>query len=212
MRARDFIIATLAIGAAVAGVYFVTRERPSKINLDTYQVLGAVTAEETAKLLGDKGRVLVMARDTGNATFQSLEAELKAFQQTLKKRPGISVVVEKVPIPPMQMMATGGAVPAESFLQALQSHTDLGAVVLFFAFPALSNAQLETLNKSGAKVVVVSSLRPDYQRLLDRKAIYLAVVPRPDQPPEGGPPPRTARERFDQEYMILAAPDSTRAR
>ena len=64
-RTRDVIVGSLALGAAVASLYFGFAGRSPKLNLDPYVVLGAVTAEETAKLLADKGLVLVMARDTG---------------------------------------------------------------------------------------------------------------------------------------------------
>lgn len=211
MRTRDILIACLAIGAAAVALYFASGERSQKISLDIYEVLGAVTAEETAKLLGDKGQVLVMARDTGEARFQSVEAELKAFQQTLKKRPGMSVVVERFQIPPMQMMATGGSVPTEQFFRALQMHANLGAVVLFSAFPPLADPELETLKKTGVKVVVVSSFRPNYEQLLARQALHLAIVPRPEPPPADAPPARTVRERFDQENLILTSGNAVRS-
>jgi hypothetical protein len=211
MRTRDILIACLATGAAAVALYFASGERSQKISLDIYEVLGAVTAEETAKLLGDKGQVLVMARDTGEARFQSVEAELKAFQQTLKKRPGMSVVVERIQIQPMQMMATGGAVPTEQFFRALQMHANLGAVVLFSAFPPLADPEIETLKKTGVKVVVVSSFRPNYEQLLARQAIHLAIVPRPEPPPADAPPARTVRERFDQENLILSSGNASRS-
>ena len=87
-RTRDIIVATLAVGAAAVALYFALAGRSQKINLDPYDVLGAITAEETAKLLGNKGQVLVMARGTGANKNPSVEAELKAFQQTLKKQKG----------------------------------------------------------------------------------------------------------------------------
>ena len=107
------IVAFVAAVAAAGALYFGFVGRSEKVNLDTYEVLGAVTAEETAKLLGNKGQVLVLARGTGANRNPSVEAELKAFQQTLKKHPGLSVVTEKPELTPMQMMATGGGVPPE---------------------------------------------------------------------------------------------------
>ena len=68
------IVAIIAVGAATASLYFAFADRSQKINLDTYDVLGAVTAEETAKLLEDNGLVLVMARDTGADKNPSVEA------------------------------------------------------------------------------------------------------------------------------------------
>src|ERR1035438_3324323 len=84
-RTKDIIVATLAVGAAAVSIYFARAGRSQKINLNTYDVLGAVAAEETAKLLGNKGQVLVMARDTGANKNPSVEAELKAFRQTDRK-------------------------------------------------------------------------------------------------------------------------------
>ena len=39
--------------------------------------------------------------------------------------------------------------------------------------------------------------------LLERRAIHLAVVPRPDAAAAGAQAPRTPRERFDQEFTLL---------
>src|ERR1039458_2363304 len=172
-RTKDIIVATLAVGAAAVSIYFARAGRSQKINLNTYDVLGAVTAEETAKLLGDKGQVLVMARDTGANKNPSVEAELKAFQQTLKNHKDINVIIEKVQVSPMQMMATGGGVPREQFVKALQTHAHLGAVVLFMGFPQLTDPELEALKESGVKTVVACALRPGDQRLLERQAIHL---------------------------------------
>ncbi len=202
-RTRDAVVAIFAVGAAAVSLYFALSGRSPKINLDPYEVLGAVTAEETAKLLGNRGEVLVMARDTGANKNPSVEAELKAFQRTLKQHTGLSVVIEKVQVTPMMMMATGGGVPPDPFFKALETHANVGAVVLFFGFPQLTEPELEALKKSGVKTVVVSSLRPGYKQLLERQAIHLAIVPRSDATPPGAQTPRTLRERFDQEYMII---------
>src|SRR5438093_4839751 len=106
-------------------LYFGFAGRSQRINLDPYEVLGAVTAEETAKLLGNKGQVLVMAPDTGVNKNPSVEAELKAFQQTLKKQRNVSVITEKIPATPLLMMATGGGLPPEQLFKALQDHANV---------------------------------------------------------------------------------------
>ena len=209
-RTKDVIVVSLALGAAVASLYFGFAGRSPQINLDAYEVLGAVTAEETAKLLADHGLVLVMARDSGADKNPSVEAELDAFQQTLKKHPGLRLVTERVQVTPMLMMATGGGVPPDQLFKALQTHTNVGALVLFFGFPPLADPELEALAKSGVKTVVVSSFHPDYQRLLERRAIHLAIVPRSEAPSPGSQAPRTVRERFDQDYIIVTPVEAAR--
>jgi hypothetical protein len=203
-RTKDFIVGTLAVGAAAIAIYFALAGRSQKINLDLYDVLGAVTAEETARLLGNKGQVLVIARGAGADKNPSVEAELKAFQQTLKSQKGMSVITEMMQVSPNQMMATGGGVPPEQFLKALETHANLGAVVLFMGFPQLTDSDLEGLKKSGVKIVVAGALRPGDRQLIERQAIHLAIVPRSDSPSPGAPAPRTVRERFDQEFTIIA--------
>lgn len=201
-RAKDTLIAIAALAIAALSIYFAFVRPSDKIDLDTYSALGAVAAEETAKLLGGQGRVHVMARGAGDASNPSVEAELKAFRDTLK-RTSLALTIEKVEVTPVQMMATGGAVPPDALLRALETHPGLGALVLFLGFPRLTQSEEEALLKSGVRLVVVSALQPGDDLLLERQVIDLAIVPRPESPPEGAAPPKTVRERFDQDYAIL---------
>ena len=205
---KELLIVSLAIGAAAVSVYFALFGRSPKIELGAYEVLGAVTAEETAKLLGNQGRVLVIARDTGADQNPSVEAQMATFQRTLKQHAGLSQVTERFQATPMMMMATGGGVPPEHLARALQAHPDVGALVLFCGVPPLADAEWETLKRRGVKTVVVSSFRPDYAELLERQVIHLVITPRPEGPPPDAPPPRTLRERFDQDYAIVTAADA----
>jgi hypothetical protein len=209
-RSKRIFVAVIAVTAAVISVYFAMSGSSQKIDLDPYNALGAVTAEETAKLIGNKGQVLVMVRDMGANKNPSVEAELKAFQQTLKGQKGISVLIERIKITPVQMMATGGGVPPDKFLSALGTHSGLSALVLFMGFPQLADSELEVLKKSGAKTVVACPLRPGDQQLIERDIVNVALVPRPDDPPAGAPVPRTLRERFDRDFVILTPPAAGR--
>ena len=195
------ILATTA--AAAAWLYFALSSRAPKIDLDPYAALGAGAAREAAALLADKGQVLVVARDTGRDVNPSVEAELRAFRRALKDHARLAVAIERVRVTPMLMMATGGGLPPADLIKAIETHKDARAVVLFFALPDLTEPEADTLKGSGVKVVVVSSLRPGYQRLLEQGAISLAIVPRADSPPEGAPRPRNLRERFDQQFAVL---------
>ncbi|MCL4787453.1 MAG: hypothetical protein KJ070_11755 [Verrucomicrobia bacterium] len=208
-RTKQITVAIVAVSAAAIALHLALANRPEPINLGTYEVLGAVAAEEAARLVGGQGRVVVVVRDTGPDKNPSVEAELKAFEQTLRKSSGLSAIVERVTVNPMMMMATGGGLPAEELFRLIEKNAKVDAVVLFFGFPPLTDMELAKLKETGAKVIVVSSLRPGYQRLLERQAIHLAIVPRPDPPPADARPAQTVRERFDQEYLILKAEDGS---
>ncbi len=206
---RNTLIAGLAVGAAAVSLYFALAGRSPKVDLSPYAALGAVTAEETAKLLGGQGRILVIARDTGAESNPSVDAELKAFGQTLKQHAGLSRVTEKIRGTPMLMMATGGGVPAEQLFSALETHGNVGALVLFCSLPSLADPELDALKRRGLKTVVVSSYHPDYGRLLEQQVIHLAIVPRSGEGSPSAQRPRTVRERFDQDYTIVTPADVT---
>ncbi len=203
-RTRDTIVAILAIGAAAAALHLGFGRRTPAIKLDTYEVLGTVTAEETASLLGGQGRVLLMVRDTSPDKNPSVEAQVKAFLQTLKPHTKMNVMVDRVQVTPMLMMSTGGGVPVDQLFQAIEKHEKPRAVVLFFGLPPLTEPEQEALKRTGVKLVVVSSFRPGYQRLLERRVIQLAIVPRLEAPTLGKV--QTLRERFDQEYLVIKSP------
>ena len=205
---KDILTVSVAVSAAAVSLYFALFGRSPKVELGAYEVLGVVTAEETAKLLGNQGRVLVIARDTGADKNPSVEAQMATFERTLKKHAGLSLVTERFQATPMLMMATGGGVPPEHLAQALQTHSDVRALVLFCGLPPLADAEWEALRKRGVKTVVVSSFRPDYAELLERNVIHMVITPRPEGPPPDARPPRTLRERFDQDYAIVTAADA----
>jgi hypothetical protein len=207
-RTRDTIVVVVTLGAAALAVYLAFGRTAPELELDTYEVLGAVTAEETATLLGNHGRVLVIARDTGADKNPSVEAELKAFRQAMKQHSGVSLIIAKIRVTPMLMMSTGGGVPPDQLFKALQTHANPDAVVLFFGFPQLTEPQLEALKQTGVKIVVVSSFRPAYQQLLERRAIHLAIVPRPESPALTPEKSQTVRERFNQDYVVMRAANS----
>ncbi|MCZ7640652.1 MAG: hypothetical protein M5U12_34080 [Verrucomicrobia bacterium] len=202
-RTKDLVVGSLAVAAIGMAVYWGLTGHSPRINLDPYEVLGAVTAEETAKLLRAPGPVLVMVRGAGAHENPSVEAQLKAFERSLNRQDGMRSITVRVEATPMLMMATGGGIPPDQLFEALAAHADVAAVVLFGGLPALSDPEVEALRKRAVKVVVVSSLRPDYGRLMEQGVLHLAVVPRPDSPPPGGERSRTLRERFDREYLLV---------
>jgi hypothetical protein len=203
------VIAILAIAGAAVWIYRSQSGASQKFDLSPYHALGAGAAEETAKLLGNKGQVVVMAHDTTEFKNPAVDGQLKSFQQTLKKNNGMSIAATlRFKLTPMERMATGGAAPRDLFLNALQSHSNLGAVVLFCGFPPLTLSDYDTLKQSGTKVVVVSGYLPAYRRLLEAQLIHLAIVPQFDRSTTPAKEPKTLREWFEQDFLVIT-PDNT---
>ena len=163
-----------------------------------------MAAEETIKLMGDKDQIVVAAQDSREFDMPALAAQLKAFRTTARKRAKVTVEVEKITMDAMTMMTAGGRIPRAQFFEILQKYPKAGAIVLFLGFPLLSDLDFDALQQRAPKMVVVAAYRADYQELLQRRLIDLAIVPRFDALPETARKPQTLRQWFEREYVILA--------
>ncbi len=196
----------LIVSLAILSVWLFRRSSDRrKIDLNPYQALGAVAAEETSKLLGQQGEIIIVMPDAGSDRDPVMDAQLAAFQSGLKKAGKVSVrSTETVKMDPFLSMRTGGAMPAEQFLGLSKKHPDAAAFVLFIGFPALGNEEMAKLKTCSAKRIVISAAIPGYEDLIEQGIIHLAIVPRARPADQTLPPAKTTRETFDQEYLILA--------
>src|SRR5262245_3738642 len=88
---RQIVLITLSLMVIAASVAWIclTRLASPKINLVLHQGIGEVMAEETSRIVGHKGQVLVIAMDSDAAP--ELRAQLDKFKETLRKRGGVSI-------------------------------------------------------------------------------------------------------------------------
>ncbi|HOK78768.1 MAG TPA: hypothetical protein PLW35_13750 [Verrucomicrobiota bacterium] len=207
IRTRDLVLLGVVVCVAAVSLFLGLGGRSPKIDLGVYEALGAITAEETAKLLQDKAKLILIARDTGPDKNPSLEAQIDAFRQVLKKYRRLSVTVERFIASPMTMMATGGGIPPDQFSQILEKHKDIGTIVVFCPLPPLADSDVALLKSRKTKIVVASSFRPDYSGLMKQGVVEMVIAPKQEPPPSDAPQPRTLRELFDREFVILRITD-----
>ncbi len=206
-------IAVVAIVGALTSIYLTQVERAPKVNVKPYKALGAVVAEETSKLLGHKGRVVVLAADAGKFQIPALQSQMESFKRALAKKRGLTIAaIEKVDIPMgtlMQLGSGGFAEPSlglspDQVMRVLAAHPGIDALVSFVGFPPLPDQAVTMLRQRPVKVVVVSSHDPWLGGLLQAQIIHVAIVPRSGAPPVGAPKkPRTLQEWFDQTYLLV---------
>ncbi len=196
------IIALLALIAGVIGLLFTEYQGGPKINLRPYQALGAVTAEETAKLLGNRGSIAVIAEDFGQYNMAWVKVQMSAFQSTLKKN-GIALTkIEKV-IDPQLSEGQGQTFTAEVLLRLIQNNPQVSGVVIFASLPDFSGQDLAQLKQHGKRIVVVSKTSVGYRTLFESGAIHLAIVARAEAPVPSEKKRRTPRELFNDEYIVV---------
>ena len=199
------IIAVLVMAGIAAWLFYKQSDSSPKFDLSPYNALGAGVAEETSKLLGNKGSVLVITEDTSEFKNPAVEGQLKSFKETIQNSKTVTIAAaETFKLKPMERMATGGAIPRDQFVKILQAHPNISAVVLFCAFPQLTAQDAASLKQSGAKVIVASACVPGYRKLVESQVINLAIVPQFEKAANASTP-TTLRGWFEQEFLVVSA-------
>jgi hypothetical protein len=203
----------LIIAAGATSLFFSRSGGSPKINLNPYQALGTVAAEETSKLLGDRGEIVIVINDPGGERDSVLDAQLETFTRGLKKLGKFAIAaVERVNMDSMTRMATGGTMPPEQFARARAKYPRADAFVLFIGFPMLPPNELNLLKAGKTKFIVISAALPGYRELLSDGVVQLAIVPRPGTANEVTAEPKNLHDWFDREYQIVTPATADRLR
>ena len=197
-------LALLVLIAAAAAWTFTKPTDGRKIDLNPYKALGFVAADETSKLLGHHGSIILVIPDPGDEPDPVMEAQLSSFRSGLKEAGKVvAQLVETVKMDPFLSMRTGGSMPPEQFMDMLKRHPKAAAFVLFIGFPGLSGPEVSQLRSHPAKRIAISATLPNYHELIQSGALHMAIVPRNRPADEIVPEAKSRREAFDQEYSIL---------
>ncbi|PYI82668.1 MAG: hypothetical protein DME26_16865 [Verrucomicrobia bacterium] len=195
----------LLIIAAAVGSLCVNRSRGrARINLNPYEALGAVAAEETSKLLGDHREIVMVLNDPAGERDPVLEAQLGSFTRTLKRIGKLAIsATERVNMDALARMRSGGTMPPDQFAAMKAKYPRADAFVLFIGFPMLPPSEADALKAGKTKFVVISAALPGYRELLKTGVIHLAVVPKLETTNIGTAQPKSLRDWFDREYDIV---------
>ena len=170
----------LVIGAAWVPIYRTVTS--SGIDLDPFRALGRGAAVETAKLLRNSGRIVLVDASFGDYKIlaPTTETQIKAFRKAIRGT-GLKVAaVEKAAIAPPSMARTGIFMQPGQLAKLLSQHPDVDAVVLFVGLAGSEEFQAARLKGSKPKLVMVANFEPYYKDLLASQSLQLAIVLRPD--------------------------------
>lgn len=194
------LLAVLAIAGSLAVLYRTQFQgRPDEAT-KLPEGLGIAVAEETSKLLGGKGKVVLILPKRGTYNDPVVEVQRAAFAKTLAQGKGMSLVATEF----MEMerpgtMGAGGLDP-EPFRQFVHQHAGADAFVTLAGFPEFPKEGLAGL--AGKKFVVVGSASPHLKAMLLGGTVQVAILPR-SRPATDGKKPRTAREWFNFTYEVV---------
>jgi len=193
--------ALLAILGSALWIYRTEFLAPG-FNVPLQEAVGQAIAQETSRMVGHTGGVVIVSTDTSHAP--ELKVQIEAFEKQLK-RLGAITVTEKVVLDPGDdpKYRPGSGLSAKRFLKIVRKHHRASAIVSFVGAPHLSDVELGQL-KSVPKFIAETHSPEKLINLFEKKILLAAVVPRYEFPAPGPRKPKTSREWFDHYFQIIA--------
>lgn len=202
-RARGIqLTAAVFIIVGVAALAWQCRTPRPAFEAKPHQALGQVAAEETVKLLGPQGRVILFVRDFKIFDVPATETQCQAFCAAIKAGGKTIAITNLIQLDPLR--STG--VPPDGFVDALQRARDGDVIVSLLGPPNLSAAQLQKLKPKQVKVVALCSgnlpRQINLKVLFERQLLNAAILSleRPLPRPAGEAP---ARKWFESFFQVI---------
>ncbi len=202
-RWREVWLALAAVTAIGVSGYFLARnlrmdERMPRSDARLYEAVGAVMAEETAHLLGNKGKVVLITPDTGAQPSPVHASFLRGFERNLKTRSSVRLDGKELVTP------TEVGCPATAFLAVLKKHPTADAVVSFIGPPVLRPDDVKLLPPRRPKLLVLGGDRELTRSLMSQQLLELSLVPRQGSRDSGNwHHSVTQREEVERIYQII---------
>ena len=194
----------LAVSLCALAGFLVWRQMTgSRVNFKPSAAVGEILAEECARLAGENGELVLIARAPDGNESDSNSERIASFQTAMKHRKAPQrVAVEWLPRPPRGQMDMGG-VNEEQLAALVDQHPKASVFLILVGLPEFKAETLQKFAGRGLKLVTVCGYSANLKRLLESKAVALAVVPRFSEVPAATPAAKTAKDWFDREFEIL---------
>lgn len=193
--------AVLAVAGALAFLWFNAFGGGPSVSKVPFENLGLMVAEETAKLLGQPGRVVAVTELVEIKKSPNLDAQVKGFKAGLARQPGVTFKeLKEIKRPPSDDPRFW---PPAQAGQIANFGGGANATVIFMNLPPqLTQADVTALKGSQSKLIAVTAPSPILKPLLQQGILHLAIVTR--SPPRPAPTGKeTPRQWFDRVYMVV---------
>lgn len=202
LQSKRFL--TLSAAAAVtaascAWIYF-TQVRAVQYNAGLHQRVGQVLAEQTAQLIGRKGRVVTIAIETHD--WPELQTQIDAFKSALKKLGDYELREYEMDTRDQPKYGVGSGLSGRRYVRTVKKNENADVFVSFVGAPRLSEEEIAELQKKPK--LIAESRSPDYlPNLFEHQLIEVAVVSRFQFPSPGKLDPGTPEEWFTKRYQVV---------
>jgi len=198
------LLVTIAVASVALAVFLFRRQSSGPaMNLRPSVAVGEVLAEETSRLLGGKGNIVVIGRVSAKEGQSAGNEQITSLGAAMRRRASPKIgATEWLPQPPRLSM-NASDVTTEQLVALLEKHPEANAFVVFAGLPPLSPPLAEKLTARPLKLLAVCGYGTTVRRWLEAQVLAAAVVPRFGELPPGTSAPKTAKDWFSQEFELL---------
>jgi hypothetical protein len=205
MTAKRGITAFLAVAVIIGScswIYF-TQVNAAKYNVGLHQRVGEVLAEQTAAVVGRKGKVVVIAIETRE--WPELKTQLDAFRAALRKLGDYELREYEMDTKDQPKYGVGSGLSGRRYVRTVKKNEKADAFVSFVGAPRLTREEMEELGNLKPKLVAETRAPDNLPYLFANKLVEVAVVSRFQFPSPGPRAPKTASEWFTNRFQVVAA-------
>jgi hypothetical protein len=201
-------VASIAVIIASCVWIYYTPVKTEKYNTELHRRIGEVMAEQTARLIGKKGRVVTIAIDSKQ--WPELKTQLAAYRQHLKKVGDYEVRDYEMDTKEQPKYGVGSGLSGRRYVRTVKKNENADVFVSFVGAPKLTDEEIGELKRKPKLIAEVRS--PDnLPQLFEHDLIQVALVSRFQFPAPGPIKPRTLDEWFTKRYQILTAQSASSA-
>ena len=193
------VAALAAIGASCLFIYR-TQFRAPKYNVELHEHIGQVLAEQTANLVGKKGRVVTLVINTKE--WPELKTQTAAFKARLRQLGDFELREYELDTKDQPKYGVGRGLSGRRYVRTVKKNTTASAFVSFVGAPVLNDEELADL-ASKPRLIAESSSPDNLVKLFADQMLSVAVVSRFEFPAPGPEHPKTAEEWFTKRYQVL---------
>lgn len=194
-------LALIAIAGSALWIYWREFKTPEH-DVALHRRIGEVMAEQTVRVAGNKGKIVLITIPTGGQP--ELKTQLEAFRAALKKRGQFELKEYEMDPKEQDKYSVGSGLSGRRYARTVNKNLDASAFVSFIGAPHMRDEDIAEL-KQVPKFVAEARSVDNLPKLFKKQLISVAVACRFNFPAPGPIQPRTAQERFDKRYQIVAA-------
>jgi hypothetical protein len=189
------------VAVSAAWIYWREFKMPQH-DVALHQRIGEVMAEQTARVAGPKGKIVLIAIPTGG--LPELKTQLESFRIALKKLGTYELREYEMDTKDQDKYGVGTGLSGRRYVRTASKNPDAVAIVSFIGAPSMKEEDIAELQKV-PKLVAEARSVDHLPKLFHKDLISVAVASRFSFPAPGPIQAKTPQERFDKRYQVVVA-------